>query len=328
MPLIVQDACTYTEVPTNVIKKRRVNVSILDQLKGVQKVAQGRISPPEIWTAERIIELIGQGNLPPWAKSWSVSAEHAPHNLLNPKASYRGLNFMLLTMVSEMLGSPFFITPKQLFALGGKIREGEKTWPVHFFSTKPYKDKDGEEKRGFFCKGYKVFNITQTEGIPAEKIPVLPEPETFTHTPIEACERLAKGYATCPEVTHQGNRACYSPSEDRIRMPERNRFKTSEEYYCTLFHEMVHSTGHSSRLNRDAVQHVNFGSHLYSEEELVAEFGAAMLCGKASVIENSAAYIKSWSKKLKPEMLVLGSRAARKAFEYVIGEEVADEVAA
>jgi antirestriction protein ArdC len=76
------------------------------------------------------------------------------------------------------------------------------------------------------------------------------------------------------------------------------------------------------------VQHVNFGSHLYSEEELVAEFGAAMLCGKASVIENSAAYIKSWSKKLKPEMLVLGSRAARKAFEYVIGEEVADEVAA
>ena len=293
----------------------------------------GRISPPEIWTAERIIELIQQGNLPPWAKSWSVSPEHAPHNLMNPKISYHGLNFMLLTMAAEMLGSPFFITPKQLFGLGGSIKKGEKTWPVYFFSTKAYKDKEtGEEKKSFFCKGYKVFNITQTEGIPADKIPVIEKPETFDHAPIGACERIVKGYVTCPEVIHQGQSACYSPSEDRIRMPERNRFVTAEEYYCTLFHEMVHSSGHSSRLNRDAVQHVSFGSHLYSQEELVAEFGAAMLCGKAgiakSIIENSAAYIKSWSNKLNPEMLILGSREARKAFEYMVGEaEVKEEAA-
>ena len=115
-------------------------------------------------------------------------------------------------------------------------------------------------------------------------------------------------------------------------MPERNRFHTPEEYYSVLFHEMVHSTGHKSRLSRDAVQHVSFGSHEYSEEELVAEFGSAMLCGKAGIatkiIENSASYIKGWSKKLTPEMLVLGSRAARKAFEYVIGGVAAEEVAA
>jgi antirestriction protein ArdC len=115
-------------------------------------------------------------------------------------------------------------------------------------------------------------------------------------------------------------------------MPDMNRFKTAEEYYCARFHEMGHSTGHKSRLNRDAIQQVNFASHAYSEEELVAEFCAAMLCGKAgiamSTIENSAAYIKGWASKLKPEILVLGSRAARKAFECIVGEAAAEEVAA
>jgi len=295
----------------------------------------GRISPPEMWTAEKIIELIAAGNLPPWAKSWSVSAEHAPHNLFNPKIPYRGLNFMLLTMVADMYGSPYFITPKQLFSMKGtKVQDGEakKTWPVFFFSATMKKDDDGKEYKSWFCKGYRVYNILQTEGIPAEKIPVLPEPETFAHTPIEACERIVEGYAASPEVIHQGQRACYNPSEDRIYMPNRDRFTSPEEYYSTRFHEMVHSTGHKGRLNRDAIQHISFASHAYSQEELVAEFGAAMLCGKAGVatkvIENSAAYIKSWAKKLKPEMLVLGSREARKAFEYVVGEAAAEEVAA
>jgi antirestriction protein ArdC len=296
----------------------------------------GRISPPEMWTAEKIIELIAAGNLPPWAKSWSMGSEHAPHNLLNLKSSYRGLNYLLLTMVGDMYGSPFFITPKQLFSMKGtKVKDGEakKTWPVFFYRSGKKKDDDDDTKKSsFFCKGYRVWNILQTEGIPADKIPVLPEPETFIHTPIEACERIVEGYKACPEVVHQGQRACYSPSEDRIYVPERDRFKSPEEYYRTRFHEMAHSTGHKDRLNRAAIQHVSFASHAYSEEELVAEFTAAMLCGKAGiatkVIENSAAYIKSWARKLKPEMLVLGSREARKAFEYVVGEAAADEVAA
>jgi antirestriction protein ArdC len=296
-----------------------------------------RIYKPEEWAAEKIIELIKEGHLPPWAKSWSINGEASPRNLLNPKQFYRGLNYMLLTMVADMYGSPFFITPKQLFSMKGtKVKEGEakKTWPVFFFSSGRKKDDDDDDKKKshFFCKGYRVYNILQTEGIPAEKIPVLPEPETFAHTPIEACERIVEGYKACPEVVHQGQRACYSPSEDRIYMPNRERFVTPEEYYCTRFHEMAHSTGHKDRLNRAAIQHVSFASHAYSEEELVAEFTAAMLCGKAGiatkVIENSAAYIKSWSRKLKPEMLVLGSREARKAFEYLVGETAAEEVAA
>lgn len=291
---------------------------------------QGRISPPELWTAERIVDLIQQGNLPPWAKSWSTAPEFAPRNLLNQKIPYRGLNYMLLTMVADMMGSPFFITPKQLFELGGKKKDDEQhTWPVFFFAKKRVKgrddsDDDEDNREVWICKGYKVYNITQTVGIPVEKIPVLPDPETFAHSPIDECERIIRAWTTCPETVHQGQRACYVPDEDRIYLPNRERFATPELYYSTRFHEIVHSTGHKSRLNRDGIQKINFGSHLYSEEELVAEFGSAMLCGRAGIaqrtIENSAAYIKGWSKKLKPEMLVLGSRAARKAYQFITGE--------
>jgi antirestriction protein ArdC len=287
-----------------------------------------RISHPEIWTAEKIIDLIKDGHLPPWAKSWSTSDAQDPRSLFNPKIPYRGLNYMLLRMVSEMYDSPFFITPKQLFSIKGTtILEGEnkKTWPVFFFSKTESEDDDGNKKSVWFCKGYRVYNIRQTLGIPESKIPVLPEPETFEHTPIEACEIIVRGYKQCPELVHKGQRASYNPAQDLIRMPARNRFKGAEEYYSTLFHEMVHSTGHKDRLNRETIQSSKFASHSYSQEELVAEFGAAMLCGKAGIaartIENSAAYISGWSKALNPEVLVLGSREARKAFEYIVGQE-------
>ncbi|MFY0762172.1 zincin-like metallopeptidase domain-containing protein [Metabacillus dongyingensis] len=107
-----------------------------------------------------------------------------------------------------------------------------------------------------------------------------------------------------------------------------NDFKVPEEYYCTLFHEMVHSTGHNSRLTRPGIttQGVAFGDEVYSKEELIAEMGAAMLCGVAgidnSTIENSASYIASWIRALKNDnRLVLQAAAqAQKASDYILGE--------
>jgi antirestriction protein ArdC len=103
-------------------------------------------------------------------------------------------------------------------------------------------------------------------------------------------------------------------------MPEANRFTTREEYYSTLFHEYAHSTGHESRLNREFGK--TFGNHSYSQEELVAELTAAMVCGRAGIatrtIENSAAYVRSWLKNLDPKMLVHATRAARKAYSIIV----------
>ena len=86
-------------------------------------------------------------------------------------------------------------------------------------------------------------------------------------------------------------------------MPQKERFKSVEEYYSTLFHELTHSTGHAKRLNRKGGS--RFGSATYSREELVAEIGAAMLCGVAHIdnatLDNSAAYIDSWRRALKAD---------------------------
>ena len=100
--------------------------------------------------------------------------------------------------------------------------------------------------------------------------------------------------------------ACYMPAADRIQIPPRESFTSAPEFYSTLFHELVHSTGAASRLNRKGVtEPASFNSHSYSFEELIAECGAAFLCAQggisAATLDNSAAYIASWSKKLRSE---------------------------
>ena len=105
-----------------------------------------------------------------------------------------------------------------------------------------------------------------------------------------------------------------------------DNFPNVEDYYNTMFHELVHSTGHRNRLNREGVTNVvQFGSERYSKEELVAEIGAAMLCGIAEIenktIDNSVSYIQSWLRALKNDstLIVTASQQAQKASDYVQG---------
>jgi antirestriction protein ArdC len=152
--------------------------------------------------------------------------------------------------------------------------------------------------------------------------------ETFDHDPIEKAEEIFKGYSNGPDYTFHPGKAVYYPTWDRINCPPLKDFQVPEEYYCTLFHEMAHSTGHQSRLGRPGIttQGVAFGDEIYSKEELVAEMGAAMLCGVAgidnSTLENSESYIDSWIRALKKESrLVLQAAAqAQKAADYILGE--------
>jgi len=109
-------------------------------------------------------------------------------------------------------------------------------------------------------------------------------------------------------------------------LPIAEAFNTSEEYYSTAFHELVHSTGHQSRLNRkEIVETNNFGSHDYSKEELVAELGAAFLCAECEIVDrvigNSTAYVSGWMEKLEknPKWIVMASSKAEKAFRYITG---------
>ena len=183
-----------------------------------------------------------------------------------------------------------------------------------------------EEKLIPVLRYYTVFHEEDCEGIPMKGDKE--EPKSAL-TPVEEAEKVVNGYygrEACKLHVELSNRAFYSPSEDSVTVPAMEQYDIVEEYYSTLFHETTHSTGHSSRLNRDMTGH--FGSDSYSKEELVAELGAAFLvqkCGmdSAKAFKNSVAYIQSWSKKFKEDkkLIVSAASKAEKAVKFILTGE-------
>lgn len=260
----------------------------------------------------------------PWHKPWASSGEI--QNFVSKKA-YTGINPFLLNGAGH--SCPYWVTYKQAKQLKGNVKKGEKGQMIIFFKMSPYKDKDtGEDKNIPILRYYTVFNLDQTEGIDWEK-----EESDRTHNLIKACENLVKGFADKPGISN-GPQAFYSPSQDRIEVPAPQLFISDAEYYSTLFHELSHSTGHINRLNRETLTDngAYFGSHQYSKEELVAEFGAAMLCGVAGIeqatIDNSAAYIKGWSQRLKQDskLIIQAAAKAQRAADYIQGKHKKSEI--
>lgn len=171
---------------------------------------------------------------------------------------------------------------------------------------------------------YRVFHVDDVEGIDLEKIP---EKETHDHEfdPIASCEQLIQFWKDSPVIKLGKTRACYIPTMDEVHMPSPRTFFKDEEFYSTIFHELVHSTGHRKRLNRhERFSNLNFASKDYSQEELVAEMGAAYLCGICGIenatIDNSAAYIQGWLTKLKSDkkFIVMAAGLAQRAVDYIL----------
>src|SRR5208282_3067891 len=144
---------------------------------------------------------------------------------------------------------------------------------------------------------------------------------------IAECESIANQMPNAPRI-EQHSHAFYRPSADSVGMPSRSCFESPEGYYSTLFHELTHSTGHGSRLNRfeeNSTDH-QFGSESYSKEELVAEMGAAMLAGIAGIsratLDNSASYLQTWISRLKSDSRLIISAAshAQKAADFILAK--------
>ena len=281
---------------------------------------------------DRIIALLEQGVIP-WRKPWDATSG-APRNLVSGKA-YRGINAMLLASLG--FSSPWFLTFNQAKALGGAIRRGAHGFPVVYWKfLEAVAGPDGEDERTGskdrvpLLRYYTVFNLDQTEGIPAEKIPAL---ETHRFDPIEACQRIVDGMPQRPEIRHTTEaRAYYRPSTDSVTMPLRESFHSAAEYFSTLAHELVHSTGAPCRLARKSLEDwAPFGTADYSREELVAEMGAGFLCAHAGIhgatLENSAAYIGSWLRVLKDDRraVIVAAGQAQKAADFILGGPAEDE---
>jgi antirestriction protein ArdC len=131
-----------------------------------------------------------------------------------------------------------------------------------------------------------------------------------------------------PVIKHGMNMAAYSPVSDVVNMPDRVRFKSEDHYHATLFHELVHSTGHEKRLKRASIMERNgYGSNPYAKEELIAEMGSAFLCGYAGIvdrtIDSSAAYLEGWLKQLREDktLIVHAAAQAQKAADFILGHK-------
>ncbi len=279
-----------------------------------------------------IIEGIQNENLT-WEQVWNP--KNAPKNYASNRP-YLGFNALWLAWmtISKKFNHPYFLTFKQGKQLGGNIRKSQKGtkvvfWKISKFVKGQTKNEAGEDEdlygRKFTPFIWTVFNIDQIEGIEFSII----ESTERIFNPIESCEQIISGYANCPKIVHYSDEAFYSPSADYINMPNKESFKGDEQYYSVLFHEMLHSTGHFSRLGRFSERPalVGFGSVEYSKEELIAEMGASFLNAYAGIkdanFKNSLAYLKGWMKPLQddPKMLIYAAQKAHQAANYILGIE-------
>lgn len=271
---------------------------------------------------DRIVKQLEAGTVP-WRRGWTTSGN--PNGMaVNWKTGkeYNGINRFLL------VGGEY-ATFKQIQEAGGKVKKGAQSEIVVFWTWYEKDNSEGKKEKFPVLKYYNVFEInTQVEGLSSKfeqaKVEKIIDP-------IQKCEEVVAGYFNKPDIIHTGNEAFYSPFFDQVTMPNMNKFHSSEEYYGTLFHELAHSTGHRSRLNRlDTNANQKFGSPTYAKEELVAEMSAAFLCSICQIenvtIENSAAYIASWLKALKNDnrLVVIAASQAEKATKHILGETQAE----
>lgn len=268
----------------------------------------------------RIIEELENGVIP-WRKPWTGLRSGAISR--STGRAYSIMNQMLLGNPGE------YITYTQLQEVGGRLKKGAKKRMVVFWKMMPIEEKDKNNKPVKkivpFLRYYYVYHIDDCEGI-EQKYP----PEKFKlFDPIAEAETATYNYLRTSgcRLEHVANdRAYYAMKPDKITLPMKEQFDSAEEYYSTLFHEIVHSTGHEKRLNRDMSG--GKGSPAYSKEELVAEIGAAAILHyfgieTSNTFKNNAAYIDSWLRALRNDKRLIVSAAGKadKAFNLIVQDE-------
>lgn len=276
-----------------------------------------------------------------WFKPWSVNGcVERPINNATGRA-YKGVNELFLSIEGQARGYEHneWLTYKQAQAKGGNVIKGESGTEIVFWNI-VFKGEDGKFYRKiqdipagmafdkiFSPRLWNVFNIAQCEGIEPRRERVEPNGDFNPIEEAEAVYAVKYPKEQRPTLAHGGASAFYSPSKHHVQMPKPETFVTNDDYYKTLFHELVHSTGHETILKR-LEKVAAFGSEAYSKEELVAEIGAQFLVGLTGISPkddeaNSQAYINGWVKKLqdKPKMALSAANKAMKAVNFIMGDE-------
>jgi antirestriction protein ArdC len=279
---------------------------------------------------EAVLEQMESGNI---VSRCSWNQVGFPQNVTTG-ISYRGWNVFWLNFHTMLKGYsvPYYITFKQAQALGGTIKKGEKGTKITYWASikvrqseeagEPQNGDNSAEQTRMVPKIHTVFNIDQTEGIDFPKVEAMFRSDAEK---IEACEQIINEMPNRPQLNLKGQYPAYHPLNDLVTVPDIAQFDSSEEYYCALFHELAHRTGHENRLSRKEITEPNkYGSEPYSREELTAELTAAFLCAITGIqqqtIQNSAAYLQGWLKALKNDktLILKAAGQAQKAADYIL----------
>lgn len=337
-------------------------ISEEDELGGLNGV-----SPDDIYSyiTDLILNTIEKVGHLPWQKDWVGSgAEGVAKNYVSKK-EYTGVNFLLNFdikfdkedrpyLVPIVFTQPYYLTFNQIKETGASLKKDSKARRVIYYTM--VFDFDNGTLKFKTTDKQKFTEFVKTNGLTKEdlkehltKIPVIKYYNVFRAddctglvfteavgnknvTPIKQAQSIIDGYKNPPTYTFVGDKAYYQPATDSLNMPKINAFKNEASYYCTYFHEMTHSTGHSKRLDRGNDTRVRDGSpsdkKAYAFEELVAELGAVFLCSEAGILfhtkENSAKYLKGWNDALVNELendnrfFLKASAQSQKAVNHIL----------
>lgn len=286
---------------------------------------------------EKLVALIEAG-VNPWIKPWTCG-----NNGDAAISHTTGKPYSLLNQILLGFRPGEYLTFNQVKAAGGSVKKGAKSGLIVFwctgYTTKGKEtDAEGNETEiNVFhqysrplLKSYNVFHIEDCTGITPKYAQDAKEVPAYDFAKDTAAEDLAQEYVNRSGVSLSivsSDRAYYRPSTDSVVVPLREQFTGPAEFYSTLFHELTHSTGHKSRLNRFAEgSGVAACKKEYSREELVAEIGAAAVLSYLGINTdesdaNSAAYLQGWGSYLKsdPKAFIVAAGKAEKAFNMILG---------
>ena len=269
----------------------------------------------------------------PWHKGWtpSIVGGTTPFNLDSEK-QYNGF-FNTMSLACRALGDVPAFAPYNKAHPTKKGAKGVKILKPRMWKTED--KKTGEEKKVFGgCTYITVFHYTDLQNVDADAIRAKYAPKTDGTEPVfdsnAKCDAVVEAMPNAPRIEHDGrDKAYYMPSKDFINLPKKTDFHSSSEYYATLFHELAHSTGHFTRLDRFKETKESFKSydHEYSFEELVAELTACFVGSECGImnqqsIDNSASYLNGWAKKLQTntDWILKASSLATKASNYILAK--------
>jgi len=263
--------------------------------------------------SNQIMSFLQQGCIP-WHRSWPDGKP--PRNLLS-NLPYRGINVWLL--LSTPYEQNLFLSWDQLKSVGGSVKRGEKGHVV-VYSKKYTTDELGKQIP--LLRYYKVFNIGQCTGIPHSLILNSVPREV---DPLAFAEAVIKGMPSCPPIKYRRQRAFYDPGTDIVNMFSLKTCSSPAAYYRALFRQLVHSTGHASRLNRPTIAGMlEHGSDPYSLESCIAELGACYLCSLCGLGHADAkfdlVYLEQWTGALMGDktFILSASTQAQRAVDYIL----------